>query len=175
MSQPSCSEYVTAIASADHTSFEMPYSGPGAAFVPFAAEPPKRSMRAWRMFESFARAEPQRASFTARRGMRTTGGRVEGFLEPARPAHRLEHFTTDGHAVGLDLLDDDDIGVVVRSARRITVPQVGEKAGIGGYAVSSHFPAVGRPDRDVGQPRRLFGAGVDRKDQAASHRATARR
>ena len=113
--------YVTAIASADHTSRAIPYSGPGAAFRPTAAEPPKRSMRAWRMLASFARESPHRASFTARlpRALRsldrlhvgyrlpdvdglngdrlTLGSSVRIALSTVVPDGEI-HYTTDGSA-----------------------------------------------------------------------------
>ena len=110
------SVYVTAIASADQTSRLIPYSGPGAALRPIAADPPKRSMSAWRMLASLARESPHRASFTARRGSRTTGTRWAASAK--RPAHqdRVEHLGADGHPVGLDLLDDDDVGQARPSA-----------------------------------------------------------
>ena len=147
-----CRVYVTAIASADHTSRLIPYSGPGAAFRPTAASlPPKRSIRAWRMLASLARKSPHRASFTARRGSRTTGTRWAASAKRPAQQDRVEHLGPDGHAVRLHLLDDDDLGEPARAQRP-------DEHVVGGDAEALRAVAV-EP-----QPGGLAGAGVDRQD-----------
>ena len=69
------------------------------------------------MLASFARESPHRASFTARRGSMTTGTRCAASANRPAQQDRVEHLGADGHPVGLDLLDDDDVGQPARPQR----------------------------------------------------------
>ena len=75
------------MASADHMSFAIPYSGPGAALRPIAAPlPPKRSISAVRTLESDARAEPHSATTIYLRPTSATGTRCAASSK--RPVQR---------------------------------------------------------------------------------------